>query len=780
MSQETYQRATNYAKHVQWVIKTYDDAMGFVHGFQKDAIQNAVGARKNSRSFNGWKCVIDIVRTPKGTFLIVEDFGTVGLTGPNYTIRELDELTSTDTQIPADHRLARISVDNSSGGDSTSAGLFGVGKTLYAAASKDFFNYFESITENEGYRCNMNQNNRMWGKALEGQEGKNKIFEETGLEPIDHIGTRFIIVNPKDEIIEAIEGTDHSLLRYAEETWWRTIVKIPNINDGIFIGGKRAEVPSQYVFDEGGELNVKDSFFSNTPAAADETGQYRYKRIGFFIKDSIDEDLRGFYYYRRGMKIGKIDLSDYESQFNKPYFGFIELEDEWESELAKSENATHYDCERTGKNKTAYKTLKICVKKHIEELLEEWGYSKTKESKDKALKRMVEQIQSDLADILSENGYNEIGKGDRKAPIDIRLSDVSYPNENEPKYARSIYTDERLSFKFAVKNRLTRKAKIQFSIATVKPDNSVIKQIKLENIEIEPFESYDSSFVFKPDDDNSIVGEANGLLLVARLSNGSKQVVKKLIYYYRTETDVREDLDFSLHLDSFHFPDLPNKGRRVDTDEEISSVAYSMASRLGRPVKVSLKVAALDAGNGNQHIADLFQQTYTLPPFGEELVSDPFTIKFSKEIFYPHIRKGVITIRARLGLKENLPETRMTKGTVLDEYEFKVFFNKPEKSGPELNILPVQAPDRHKRSWVVETEKNTIAINISHPEFLACGEDLDAQADFILRQSIKESMVLYAQQGSFDSEFGEGIGNYEFFQKLEEKIEEIWYQQCQR
>jgi hypothetical protein len=50
--------------------------------------------------------------------------------------------------------------------------------------------YFDSISQNEGYRCNINEIDKMFPKALEGEEAKQYIQETTGLNPINHIGTR--------------------------------------------------------------------------------------------------------------------------------------------------------------------------------------------------------------------------------------------------------------------------------------------------------------------------------------------------------------------------------------------------------------------------------------------------------------------------------------------------------------------------------------------------------------------------------------------------------------
>ena len=780
MDQKLFKRAQNYSKHVQWVIKTYEDSIdaGFIHGFQKDSIQNAAGARKNQHSFSGWKCIIDVRKTSKGTFVIVEDFGTVGLTGKNYSIEELDEMTSTkDATIPPDQRLARISVDNSSGGDTTSAGLYGVGKTLYVAASKSYWNYFESITENEGYRCNMNKNNEMLERALEGEAGKTFIQDNTGLEPIDHVGTRFIIVDPNPELIQAIE--DGTLLSYVEETWWRIIKRITNTEDGIFVGGKRASVPAVYNFPEDKELLVKDSFFTKEIMKDEDDSSLKSKKIGFFINDKIPEELRGFYFYRRGMKIGKIDLGEYEIQFGKPYFGFIELDEEWEEQLARYENSTHYNVTSRGKLTAVYKALKTMVKKTVSELLLEWGYTKTRESHDQVLSKLVEEVQEELGDLLAENGYESIGKGDRKNKIDIRLSNVRYPNEDDPKNARSLYTGESLSFDYTIINRMQRTAKIQLSISTVKSNNTVIQQLSLENIDLSGNDNYQGSFIFKPTVDNSDENSVNGLLITIKLVNGNKIISRKLIYYFKRESEIQEDQDFELDLHSYQFPDMPNKGRRVDTDESITGVSYSMVSRLNKPIKVVLRVMALDTNNNNEPIETVFEREYVLPANGEPLISDPFDIKYAKEVYYPKLRKGIVTIRAKMGLREMLPESKLRKGAVLDEYEFKTFFNKPEKAGPEIKIILLEEPGLHKRSWIVETEKNTIAVNISHPEYLALvGRELQLTENYIMEQAAQESVRLYAAQGMFDEEFGADISSFDYLKRVNEKIEEIWYQIC--
>lgn len=82
----------NYKNNVDWILGAYTDAgVTFPNGFQKDAIQNAVGARKTNK-WKNWRCDISLVKTEKGKYVIVEDFGTVGLTGKIIPISEINEL----------------------------------------------------------------------------------------------------------------------------------------------------------------------------------------------------------------------------------------------------------------------------------------------------------------------------------------------------------------------------------------------------------------------------------------------------------------------------------------------------------------------------------------------------------------------------------------------------------------------------------------------------------------------------------------------------------------
>ena len=143
----------DFKKGIDWIIDAYELAgVTFSDGFQKDAIQNAVGARKTD-NWNNWKCKIDYVKNKKGSFLIIEDEGTEGLTGPNLTATEITEKINNEEEIPADWRLARFSSRNVSGGIETGAGKYGVGKSVYSACSTNYDYCFDSLRRDNNHSC---------------------------------------------------------------------------------------------------------------------------------------------------------------------------------------------------------------------------------------------------------------------------------------------------------------------------------------------------------------------------------------------------------------------------------------------------------------------------------------------------------------------------------------------------------------------------------------------------------------------------------------------------
>ena len=120
----------NYKNSVDWILGAYTDAgVTFTNGFQKDAIQNAVGARKTNK-WKNWQCDISYKQNACGTFVVVEDSGTVGLTGNNIPGTVVNQMMADGKVLPPEERLARFTSLFNSGGNTTGGGLYGEGKSV--------------------------------------------------------------------------------------------------------------------------------------------------------------------------------------------------------------------------------------------------------------------------------------------------------------------------------------------------------------------------------------------------------------------------------------------------------------------------------------------------------------------------------------------------------------------------------------------------------------------------------------------------------------------------
>ena len=230
----------NYKNNVDWILGAYTDAgVTFPNGFQKDAIQNAVGARKTNK-WKNWSCDISLVENEHGSFVIVEDSGTVGLTGNNTPAETINQMMANGEVLPPSERLSRFTSMFNSGGNTTGGGLFGAGKSVYSVASQTYTYYFDSLRDDGLYVANINKCGQVMSVALEGNSAKKYIFDNTGLAEKKTTGTRVIIEKPNEELANSIR--DNSIVPYIQESWW-IIIKRLDDNSSISVNGVPVVVP---------------------------------------------------------------------------------------------------------------------------------------------------------------------------------------------------------------------------------------------------------------------------------------------------------------------------------------------------------------------------------------------------------------------------------------------------------------------------------------------------------------------------------------------------------
>ena len=305
----------NYKNMVDWVFGAYENAgVTLDNGFQKDAIQNAVGARIG-KHWNDFQCDISIVTTSKGAFLVVEDSGTVGLTGENISSETINAKMASGEKFPPTERLARFTSMNNSGGN-TGPGLYGVGKSVYSVASSTYTYYFDSLRADGKYVANVNRQGQVYSLAFEDNAAKDFIRKYTGLPPKTSTGTRIIIENPKDEIVASINSGD--MVKYIQESWWLIIDRLGN-NSHISVGGVPVEVPA----------GIKEATRKYESTIEVYKPNYRVKNFGVYLSDDGSNLWSGISYYRAGMKIGEVDLKDIPDKLSGKYWGYIEVDESW-------------------------------------------------------------------------------------------------------------------------------------------------------------------------------------------------------------------------------------------------------------------------------------------------------------------------------------------------------------------------------------------------------------------------------------------------------------------
>ena len=119
-------------------------------------------------------------------------------------------------------------------------------------------------------------------------------------------------------------------------------------------------------------------------------------------------------YYRKGMKIGEIDLKEIPKKVDGKYWGYIEVDEQWEEELSDIEDKVHFGVSKGKKGKLQYQNLKNYTQSKVTTCLTEWGYIKDKESDDKKLKDELNQIKEDIQDLFRKLDFEDLGKGPKR------------------------------------------------------------------------------------------------------------------------------------------------------------------------------------------------------------------------------------------------------------------------------------------------------------------------------------------------------------------------------
>lgn len=755
----------NYKNNVDWILGAYTDAgVTFPNGFQKDAIQNAVGARKTN-NWKNWTCDISFVENNYGKFVVVEDSGTVGLTGENTPTEQIIAMMAQGEYLSSSERLSRFTSMFNSGGNTTGGGLFGAGKSVYSVASETYTYYFDSLREDGKYIANVNKCGQVLSVALEDSDAKKYIFDKTGLSEKTTIGTRIIIESPKQELSDAIVSGD--IIPYIQESWWLIIQRL-NDNASISVNGAPVFVPD----------DIKDathSFELQNPETYIQG--YKVKHFGLYVFDGRNNRWSGISYYRKGMKIGEIDIKEIPKKLEGKFWGYIEVDEKWEDDLSDIEDKVHFGVSRGKKNTATYQHLKNYSNGKFKANLIEWGYIKDKENEDKKLKDELKAIAEDIQDLFDKLGFEDLGKGPQKADFDVRWQDISYPVADSER----VTSGDTISFSVRIKSSYATDKRFEYKLSIVNPaTGSVISQIASDKITIKSNTVEKKEFLHVVSKDNSEQFAENKIVLSVKVIGSGKEKSKELSFFYDIDKpdNARELVNLVLHECEF-----PISGsRRVNFNESIKNVCYRIDNKRNHTLNFRLNISIHNASDPTcPKIVDVVSQTGTIAPFEDVITPSIDKIVFDQEIYERYLSSGILELRARLIANED--DSQFEKGDKITFYHFKIFLNTDEKNGKNdsFDVKSVDAPEDFRRSWFTPGTGRTITLNIGHAAYLSVEEYSDIQYEYLREQMLKQYVLLYLAEGKYDM-FGEQGKNFadiepqEAVDQVLQKIESVYFQ----
>ena len=755
----------NYRNNVDWILGAYIDAgVSFPNGFQKDAIQNAVGARKTNK-WKHWRCDISLIENDHGKYVVVEDSGTVGLTGKNTPAEEINEMMAQGKTLPAEERLSRFTSMFNSGENTTGGGLFGAGKSVYSVASQTCTYYYDSLREDGLYVANVNKSGQVNSTAYEGDEAKKYIFKHTGLPEKKNFGTRIIIESPKEELVNSIISKE--IISFIQESWWLIIQRLTD-DAAITVNGVKVDVPKDI-------KNASHSFELQGPEIC--MPGYKVKHFGLYVFDDGNNKWKGISYYRKGMKIGEIDIKDIPKKIEDKFWGYIEVDELWEEALADIEDKVHFGVSKGKKSTASYQYLKNYCNNKFKENLIEWGYIKDEENEDKKLKDELKQIAEDIQDLFDRLGFEDLGKGAQKPDFDVRWQDISYPIANSER----VTLGDKIKFSIRIKSSYATDKKFEYTLNIINPQTgNLVSSIVNDKITIRSNSVKKLDFTHIISKQNSIQFAENRIVLIVKAIGSNKEKRKELPYFFDIDKpeNARDTVNLVLHECIF-----PTKNsRRVNFGEELKNISYLIENKRNHALNYRLNISIHNASDPScPKIIDINSFIGQIKPF-EEIVTSPInTIVFDRQTYEPYLSEGILELRARLIANDD--DLQYEKGDKITYYNYKIFLNSDEKSGKNdsFDIKSVVEPENYKRSWHKSGNGRTIFLNVGHVAYLNVSDFPDVQHDYMREQMLKEYILLYLEEGKYDmfGDQGKDFADLEPQEAAEcvlEKIESVYYQ----
>lgn len=504
---------------------------------------------------------------------------------------------------------------------------------------------------------------------------------------------------------------------------------------------------------------------------------YKVKHFGLYIFDDGGNRWNGISYYRKGMKIGEIDIKDIPKKVENKFWGYIEVDEQWEDDLSDIEDKVHFGVSKGKKNTAIYQHLKNYCNNKFKANLIEWGYIKDKESEDKKLKDELKQIAEDIQDLFDRLGFEDLGKGPQKADFDVRWQDISYPTENSER----VTSGDKIGFTVRIKSSYATDKRFEYKLSIVNPQTgAVVSSVANDKITVPSNSVKKIDFTHTISKQNSVQFAENRIVLAVKVIGSGKEKRKDLPYFFDIDKpdNSRETVNLVLH--ECIFP--TNNSRRVNFGESLRSVSYLIENKRNHKLNYRLNVSVHNASDPTcPKIVDIASFTGDIEPFEETVTAPIDMIVFDRQTYEPYLSEGVLELRARLIANSDDPQYE--KGDKITFYHYKVFLNADEKNGKNdsFDVQSVVAPEDFRRSWYTAGNGRTITLNVGHVAYLNVSDYPDVQHDYIREQMLKQYVLLYLAEGKYDM-FGDQGKNFADLEPQEaadqvlQKIESVYFQ----
>ncbi len=746
----------NWTAHIEQVKHGYDEHRGVVHGLQKDAIQNGWGHRLHPKG-KDWRFVFELIKWKKDKYLLtITDINGIGLTGRNLLSSEIRGA------LPEDERLARFEHMYFSGESTQSAGLFGRGKLIFVASSKDYNIIYDSLTSDGGkYRLNSTWLSgidlKNYPLAYEDENAKKMLYEltENKLKPLQNSGTRIIIINPLDEIVEAIYNGN--LLKYIEETWWQIIQKYGVNNANISIktekGTHNAKVPKEYR--DIPTKNIDGWKVKLIPNMRFEYNnkEYKIKKCHFIVNPSIiTPEVRGLYLYRREMKVANIGVKEVPPEIEDKFYGYIEIETGSEFErqylTEKSEGLEHYSF--TNKNRGIIKHLRKIIQLEFDRFKNEIGFHENRrglyeERTARILKESLEELNKRMGRLGISVGTTKITKD-----IKIYVEKILLPSKDNVVNIGDIIND----IQFKVKNLSISTFNLNVCIIVKDTQGNQIEKIYEEEFNLDGEAekiTKSSSFVLlkeKYSNKNSIF-----ISCIAISKSSGKVVGYKNIALFIGQKPQSFLKPVEIEIDNIDFPKgMSNK--RVNYGESINNIIYALTNNTTELIKAKFKVKVLDVRNRENIIHEVYESDITILPLKEINIPCPDILVDKDKYSILDNEKGPVIIRATVVALEPSVNGTFEKAKTLDKLDTKFFVNTDSGRGVFDSTFRWEGgAEEPKSKFEPEGAGFAFYLNTTHPayETLESNGDDSAQKSYTYEQMVRQTLILLLRMGKEDN-----------------------------